>query len=335
MNRFLSSIVIILLIVLLFACQAPDDGQSPAAAEEPAVEQAVQENAEETVEQATESEATAEPVLAANAAAPWKLIKQLQPEHKPKYAAFMNELFGVSGCGEKLQPSFTADGGQTWYQPVMGQFCPDSVDIVDGRNIWLCNSFGVFHSEDGGKSLVQMYSPYDGCRILSFVDGAYGWSSFDWNLAATEDGAMRWTEVEKESTMADIAAIFRRSPAEGYVLTYDGHLFTTTDSGGSWSSTDLGLVDGEMRIANMDGRPPVAMRFQDSDNGIIVLALAGRGDTKFLALHTDDGGRSWAQYDLPLNLGPIYLSHDGRFLTVTELGGAGTITIMENQLLAE
>jgi len=95
------------------------------------------------------------------------------------------------------------------------------------------------------------------------------------------------------------------------------------------------LVDGEMRIANMDGRPPVAMRFQDSDNGIIVLALAGRGDTQFLALHTDDGGQSWSQYDLPLNLGPIYLSHDGRFLTVTELGGAGTITIMENQLLAE
>ena len=145
----------------------------------------------------------------------------------------------------------------------MGRFCPDSVDIVDGRNIWLCNSFGVFTSNDGGRSLQQMYSPYDGCRIMSFADEDHGWSSFDWNIAATSDGALRWVEVEKDFAMGDIAALFLRTPQEGYVLTYDGILFTTSDGGGSWTSIDLEIVDDDMRIANMDGRPAAAMRFMD------------------------------------------------------------------------
>jgi photosystem II stability/assembly factor-like uncharacterized protein len=170
---------------------------------------------------------------------------------------------------------------------------------------------------------------------MSFADEEHGWSSFDWNIAATSDGALRWVEVEKDFTMGDIAALFLRTPQEGYVLTYDGILFTTSDGGGSWTSIDLEIVDDDMRIANMDGRPPAAMRFQNKENGIIVLAMAGRGNTQFISLHTSDGGQTWEEQDIPLNLGAIYLSHDGRFLTVTELGGARTINILENQSVDE
>lgn len=261
----------------------------------------------------------------------WQVVKEITPEHKPKVAAFLNELFGVTGCGESLQPSFTSDGGQTWHRPVMGQFCPDGVDIVDGRSVWLCNAFGVFTSKDGGQTLSQMYSPYDGCRILSFADDNHGWSSFDWNLAATDDGALRWLAVDKDYNMGDIAALSRISPEEGYVLTYDGTLFRTGDGGANWTAHDLEVVSDEMRIANFDGRPPAAMQFQEDGSGIIVLALAGQGSTQFFALHTADGGETWERHDLPLNLGPVYLSHDGRFLTVTELGGSGKIILLENR----
>ncbi len=326
MNCYLFRITILLFFLILSSCQEPAAGPLDNDLEAPA---------ESSAEQADTLEPTATAKPTTMPSAKWQIIKELQPEHQPKYAAFMNELFGVTGCGTNIQPSFTADGGQTWNQPVMGQFCPDSVDIVDGRSIWLCNSFGVFTSKDGGRSLTQMYSPYDGCRILSFADDQHGWSSFDWNLAATSDGALRWVDVEKDFTMGDIAALNLRTPQEGYVLTYNGILFVTNNAGESWTPIDLELVSDEMRIANFDGRPPASVQFQDAENGIIILAMAGRGNTQFLALHTDDGGQNWKRHDLPLNLGPVYLSRDGRFLTVTELGGAGGITILENQGLAD
>jgi len=322
MKRHLPSIIALLLITLLLGCQSQPD--EPVESANPGAEQPL-DPSESEVESSTVPEPSAEPSAA------WQIVKQIQPEHKPKYAAFMNELFGATGCGEKFVPSFTADGGQTWIQPVMGKFCPDSIDIVDGRSIWLCNQFGVFTSKDGGRSLSQTYSPYDTCRILSFADDTHGWSSFDWNIAATDDGAIRWLDLEKEYNMGDIAALSRRTPEEGYVLTYDGIFWSTSDAGASWTSTDLEIVDDDMRIANQDGRPPVSMHFQDEDNGVIVLTMAGRGNTQFFSLHTADGGQSWARQEIPLNLGAVYLSHDGRFLTVTELGGQGTVTILENQ----
>ena len=325
MNCYLCRIVILLFLLLFSGCREAE-AEPPENAPDAPVEVSAQQV------ETTEPTATVQP--ATTPSEQWQIIKELRPEHKPKYAAFMNELFGITGCGSNIQPSFTADGGQTWNRPVMGQFCPDSVDIVDGRSIWLCNAFGVFTSKDGGRSLTQMYSPYDGCRILSFADDQNGWSSFDWNLAATSDGALRWVDVEKDFAMGDISALNLRTPQEGYVLTYDGILFVTNNAGESWTPIDLEIVSDDMRIANFDGRPPSAVQFQDPDNGIIILAMAGRGNTQFLALHTEDGGQSWERHDLPLNLGPVYLSQDGRFLTVTELGGAGGITILENQSLA-
>ncbi len=326
MKRNFVTFLILFLLLMAVACQ-PTTGEQE------------QSTGVQAMPSATAEEVGLAPVVTSTPPAmpeqQWKLIKTLQPEHKPRYAAFQNELLGVTDCGENIQPSFTVDGGQTWTRPVMGKFCPDSVDIVDGRSIWLCNSFGVFTSKDGGRSLSQMYSPYEGCRILSFADDQHGWSSFDWNLAATDDGALRWLEVEKDYTMGDIAAVSRRSPVDGYVLTYDGTFFTTNNSGESWTSNDIELISDEMRIANMDGRPPVSMHFQDAQNGIMILALAGQGNASLHSLHTTDGGQSWQQHPIPMNLGSVYLSHDGRFLTVTELGGAGTINILENQSLAE
>ncbi len=319
MNRHLSGITILLLIVLLSACQSsntePADGFTQ----------------ETTSAQAAQAQPTNTAVLTEEPSEAWQIVRQLQPDHKPKYAAFMNESFGVTGCGQIGRPSFTNDGGQSWTQPAIGQFCPSSADIVDSQSIWLCGSSGVFSSKDGGQTLYQMYSPVDGCRILNFIDDNHGWSSLEWNLAATTDGALRWVDVEKAFTMGQIAAISLRTPQDGYALTHEGILFSTIDGGDSWSSNDLEIVDSIIGIANMDGRPAAAMRFLDEQNGIIVINLSGAGIGEILALHTADGGQRWERHLLPLNPGAVYLSRDGQYVTVTEHGGAGTITILKNQ----
>ena len=323
MNRHVLGIILTLIIALLSACQSADEVSPTITAEETAVAQASLLPPTET------PEPTAVP------ADQWQVVAQLKPEHEPKYAAFINELFGVTGCGKDGRPFFTADGGQSWIQPAMGQFCPSSIEIVDGRSVWLCNSFGVFNSQDGGRTVTQWYNPYDGCRLMSFSDQNNGWSSFEWNIAATEDGAIRWVDLEKDYTMGEIAAIALRSPVNGYVLTYDGFLFKTTDGGASWSSVKMSLADNDLAIANMDGRPPIVMRFMDEQNGIIVANLTDRGLGRIEVWQTADGGQTWDEKLLPLNPGAVYLSHDGQYLTVTEHGGAGGITILKNQALEE
>jgi len=319
MNRHLRGNAILLLVLFLAGCQSSDPAPPDSSTQETAGAQAAQ----------AQPTATAEP--ADEPTDRWQIIRQMQPEHQPKYAAFMNETIGVTGCGQMGRPSFTPDGGQSWTQPAIGQFCPSSVDIVDSQSIWLCSSFGVFASKDGGQTLAQMYSPFDGCRLLTFADNNHGWSSLVWNLAATSDGALRWVEIEKAFDMGEIAAISLRTPLDGYVLTYDGILFSTIDGGISWSSNNLGIVAGGMEIANMDGRPPAAIRFLDAVNGIIILNLSGAGIGELIALHTADSGQTWDRQLLPLNPGAVYLSRDGQYLTVTEHGGAGTVTILKDQ----
>jgi photosystem II stability/assembly factor-like uncharacterized protein len=319
MNRHLSGIFILLLILFLAACQSsastPPESSALQAAGAPA----------------TPVQVTATAVPPEEPADRWQIVRQIQPEHRPKYAAFLNETFGVTGCGQIGRPSFTADGGQSWMQPAIGQFCPSSVDIVDSQSIWLCGPVGVFSSKDGGQSLYQMYSPLDGCRILNFIDDNYGWSSFEWNLAATSDGAIRWVEIEKAFDMGEIAAISLRTALDAYVLTHEGILFSTNDGGSSWSSNNLAIVAGGVEIANMDGRPAAVMRFLDEENGIIIINLSGAGRGELLALHTADSGQTWERHVLPLNPGAVYLSHDGQYVTVTEHGGAGGITILEQR----
>ena len=71
--------------------------------------------------------------------------------------------------------------------------------------------------------------------------------------------------------------------------------------------------------------PEAAVKFTDDENGVAILVLAGGGKSNLLALHTSDGGQTWEHHDVPTELGAIYLSHDGAYLTVTEPGKGTTV----------
>ena len=102
----------------------------------------------------------------------------------------------------------------------------------------------------------------------------------------------------------------------------------------------IGAHHGEASLARAeyDGKGSWTVDFLMDDTNVRCLAADPHQDDNVYAgtqgngvLRSIDGGQTWEQQDIPLNLGAIYLSHDGRFLTVTELGGARTINILENQ----
>ena len=262
---------------------------------------------------------------------PWQIIKQLDLDFEPTYVAFMDENVGVTDCGIKDDgPSFTGNGGETWIQPDPKHYYPSSVEIVNPQSVFMCHiDTGFRSSKDGGKTLEYLTLPVGGdCELLSFLDEKIGWSATRTILSVTTDGANSWTEISLPEEVNRIAAISLRTPETGYLLDFDGTLYQTQDGGSSWSTQKLETGSDELEIMSF-GRPSAAIRFSDENNGLVVLNLAGGGESEAVALHTTDGGETWDRYVLPVKMGPVYLSHDGQYLTIMDMLSRGKMTLLK------
>ena len=70
--------------------------------------------------------------------------------------------------------------------------------------------------------------------------------------------------------------------------------------------------------------PQAAVRFTNTDNGLVVLGLSGK--SSMIALHTTDGGKTWKEESLPIKLfGAPYISRNGKFVTVNKWGEGTTL----------
>ena len=262
---------------------------------------------------------------------PWQIVKQLDIEFEPTYVAFMDENVGVTDCGiENNGPSFTKNGGETWIQPDPLHYYPRSIDIVNPQSVFMCHGDTGFRtSKDGGKTLEFLTLPAGGnCDLLSFFDEKTGWGATQTILSVTTDGANSWTEISLPEEVNRIAAISLRTPEAGYLLDFDGTLYQTEDGGNSWRSQKLETGSDELEMMSF-GRPSAAIRFIDEKNGLVVLNLAGGGASEVVALHTIDGGETWERYVLPAKIGPVYLSHDGQYLTVMDMLSRGKMTLLK------
>jgi photosystem II stability/assembly factor-like uncharacterized protein len=101
------------------------------------------------------------------------------------------------------------------------------------------------------------------------------------------------------------------------------------DGGKSWSTQTLGLDKyGEMKLLPVTETTTAAMRFIDADHGIVVLSLAGGGDSQVVALRTTDGGQTWEEEIVPAKLSIPYLTRDGALLTLVGLLETSSITVL-------
>jgi hypothetical protein len=302
---------------LLLGCQAPDAAPVESAAAEVT-------NAVDTEAPVLESEVAPEEPYE-----PWQVVKEMEIEHKPTFAAFSDELIGATDCGmDNYAPSFTADGGNSWVRPDTHDACPNNLDIVGAQSFWQCNAVAVNASRDGGQSLIYLSKPIGFCGLVNFLDDEVGWGASHTNLSVTKDGAKSWVEIALPEEVNDIAAISLRTAESGYLLDFDGTLYSTTDSGQSWSAQSLPIEDSDLEMMSL-GRPSAAVRFLDENNGLLIANLAGGGKSEVIALHTADGGQSWEQHLLPVKLGAVYLSHDGQYLTISDMMERGKVTLLQ------
>ena len=315
LNFRLYFIVLLMLTIFLVGCQQPEASPTAAPVQE-------QPDVQESEPPPTATAMPEEP------AEPWTAIHQAKAEFLPGYVAFANPEFGITNCsGDGPYNYITSDGGSSWQAPNnQCSFRTDDVDIVDGQSIWVCAEGNLLSSKDSGQSWTLLDRPYaEGCTMLSFLDDDSGWAAGKGKLVATEDGGNSWVEIPLPEGIQELAAVSLRTKDDGYLLDFDRTLYSTNDGGQSWSDQTLDIEDDDLQLQTMGRTPAAAVKFTDKENGVIILALAGGGKSKILAMHTPDGGQTWEHHDVPTELGAIYLSHDGAYLTVTEPGKGTTI----------
>ncbi len=260
---------------------------------------------------------------------PWELVRSLNYSHAVNLAGFFDETSGIT-VGPSGEVHYTADGGQTWSQADNSSLCRFGLDIVDETTAWHCGNGGtVLFSSDGGKTWQDGgkfgKNEPDQCRYISFLDGMTGWAAAPDQLGSTADGGKTWNPVALPSGIQKISAIHLRTPSEGYVLDSAGRLYKTRDSGRSWSTASLGLEAGQSLW--IYPTPQSALRFADENHAVVVYTLTSQ---QVWSVQTTDGGETWQRWQMK-DMGlfsAIYLSSDGKFLTITA-PSASRITLLQ------
>ena len=263
----------------------------------------------------------------------WQMIIESEVPQPVRMAGFMNESFGITGGATGAgKTHYSNDGGETWTMSEGSGGCIYGIEIIDEGTVWVCGrntgaSFstpgGVRLSLDGGQTweepadyrITPEYCP------LSFLDAQTGWFVSGNQLNATFDGGATIQAIVLPEEGMHIAAISLLSEAEGYVLGYDGVIYVTQDGGATWEPMKIDLQRFEgMKMYEAGDVGSSAMRFIDRETGVIVMSLLGENkESALVALRTTDGGLTWTDERLLEKLGTPFISHDGLYVTVSDL----------------
>ena len=262
---------------------------------------------------------------------PWQIVGIYNADQSIMTAGFLNEQVVATG-GVVGQMGYSNDGAQTWLVTDAAADCRYGMDIVSPQVIWACG--GATHvrkSVDGGKTwqvlaaFGNVFMITNPCHSASFLDENTGWLANSNLFGTTIDGGLSWTMQALPETADKIATIDTYGGGEGYLLDQSGVLFFTQDDGAHWRETSrLDLGDLKMSFSAYQ---LAAMRFADSQHGLIVILSSPYGTTEpVIAFHTSDGGVTWTSEIVPVVAGPAYLARDGKLLTV--ISGVNQLTLL-------
>lgn len=284
------------------------------------------------------SEATATPVESpetVSEVAPdssWILVRDITATNNTNVVGFINEDHGITVGGEN-EIFYTYDGGLTWTQAEGVSNWRYGMCFVNEDLVWA----GGWHnaisiSRDGGKTWSDPGEFRTAIKLsqLSFIDDKTGWVATYADFGATNDGGVTWTVMNMPEGVKRIGAIDLLTADIGYLLTLDGWLYTTKDSGATWSGIDLdlkrfGIVDMKNRTGwlNESMVAVAELCFLDENNGMVIFIgpVTGKGYQVWM-LETNDGGATWREELIALvpdyNATVLYLTEDGKYLTLCD-----------------
>lgn len=261
----------------------------------------------------------------------WSEVKTMNIAHPAYIGGFETEQFGIT-VGYSGETHYTKNGGDTWPQGNNKSYSQFGLDIVNDKLTWSCGNGGrVRKTTDGGENWIEVTNfgklQPNHCRYASFLDENTGWlGSYDY-LGATKDGGQTWTELALPDSCGQILSIDLLSENHGYIVDSYKKLFFTKDSGSTWDSYDIPDLNMTSSFVSTNNH---ALRFTDEKNGILFYYTTYK---QLKGLKTKDGGQSWKEVQLPqidISKGGLYLSHDGKLLSVNSSAYDKIILLKEN-----
>ena len=260
----------------------------------------------------------------------WQVVGVYEEDHSIMAAGFLDEEHVVTG-GVIGKMAYSSDGAETWLKTDSHADCRYGLEIVSPRVIWTCG--GATHvrkSLDGGKSWLSVagfgrpQTIRGPCHSASFLDEQTGWLANSHIFGTTVDGGASWNMRAIPDSAEKIATIDTYLPGVGYLLDQRGALFFSEDDGQHWqevSRLELGSLAMSMSAYQL-----AAMRFSDAEHGLVVVSPGDYGHAgPVMAFHTSNGGRTWHSESVPVPAGSVYLSRDGRYLTIITAYGQLTL----------
>jgi hypothetical protein len=264
--------------------------------------------------------------LSSDQSGSWRVIGIYNEDHFIMTAGFLDEQYVATG-GVIGRMAYSSDGAESWLKTDSFADCRYGIEIVSPEVIWTCG--GATHvrkSVDGGKNWLMLANFGDPhairgpCHSASFLDEHTGWLANSNIFGTTLDGGASWTLRSIPEAAEKIATIDTYLPGVGYLLDQRGVLFFSDDDGQHWreaSRLELGPLAMSMSAYQL-----AAMRFSDEEHGLIGVSSGDYGNVgTVMAFHTSDGGRTWSSEAVPVRPGSVYLSRDGRYLTVISAYG--------------
>ena len=249
----------------------------------------------------------------------WRVVGVYNEDHSIMTAGFLNEQVVATG-GVLGQMAYSSDGAKTWLQTNSMADCRYGMDIVSPQVIWSCGgATNVRKSVDGGKTWSVLAAFGDQtirgpCHSASFLDENVGWLANSGIFGTTTNGGVSWNMRSIPESAHKIATIDTYLAGEGFLLDQNGVLFFTRDDGRHWRKA--GQLESGTVSMSRSAYQLVAMRFSDSEHGLIVVSPGDYGNKgQVIAFHTSNGGKTWDSEPVPVPAGQVYLSRQG-FLTV-------------------
>ncbi len=325
-KRLCCALTLLLCVSMLFGCAA---AQSAVALNE-AVQSEAPPSAPARSVAPTQAESLPEEAPeAVEASGSWVFVTSSASDYDVNIEGFLNEDFGIT-AGRTGETHYSTDGGKTWPRSENMSMCRFSIDIVDENLVWNGgNGSQIRVSKDGGKTYSAVTDLPLGGSVsnIDFIDENTGWACTTGKCASTADGGMTWQPMTLPEEAKGVAALFLRTPTDGYVFSRNGMLLTTRDGGATWDVKQIEMAD--YKVVNEKNEPGLYkfnaavadIAFTDEQNGTLVFTgiVPGEG-TLVWCLKTQDGGAQWTAEQIAVPEGfktnRLYLSADGKYLTL-------------------
>ena len=253
----------------------------------------------------------------------WIQINRIDVNNKNYYGGFENKNYGIT-VGYAGEIHYSTDGGRTWPKSKNSSYCRFGLDIVSRSVSWCCGNAGhVRVTTDGGKTWNEVtdYGEMEPnqCRYMSFFNDVSGWIAAPKKLGKTTDGGKTWTDISFPNGIGDIMAMNALDEDTAYLVDTKSRLYITTNSGESWTNKVIPTDNMEDTVSRTNSQ---VLRFIDKENAMFFY-FDNDGNLHYLV--TKNGGKSWTERSMGglknVGYGGLYLSHDGRLLTINHAIG--------------